>query len=104
MQSILQGWLRLTFLAGFVIYESPELVFALLMGPYLYDVYLAMMLLTAVTFVITGMSPRWYNPWWVKRKIRKLYKNLSIMKLLMLLIEYWNADKWKGTPTAFKGG
>jgi hypothetical protein len=81
MQSILQGWLKLIFLAGFVMYESPELVFALLMGPDLYDVYLAMMLLTAVTFVITEMSPRWYNPWWVKRKIRKLYKNLSRMKL-----------------------
>jgi hypothetical protein len=88
MQNILQGWLRLTFLTGFVMYESPELVFALLMGPYLYDVYLAMMLLTALTFVITEMAPRWYNPWWVKRKTRKLCKNLSRMKLLMLLIEY----------------
>jgi hypothetical protein len=74
------------------------------MGPYLYDVYLAMMLLTTVPFVITEMAPRWYNPWWVKRNIRKLYKNFSRMKLLMLLIEYWNADKWIGTPTAFKGG
>jgi hypothetical protein len=36
--------------------------------------------------------------------IRKLYKNLSRMKLLMLLIEYRNADKWKGAPTAVKGG
>jgi hypothetical protein len=62
------------------------------------------MLLTAITFVITEMTPRWYNLLWVKRKIRKLYKNLSRMKLLVLLIEYWNADKWKGTPTAFKGG
>jgi hypothetical protein len=104
MQSILQGWLRLTFLTGFVMYESPELVFALLMGPDLYDVYLAMMLLTAVTFVITEMAPRWYNPWWVKRKTRKLCMNLSRMRHLMLLIEYWNADKWKGTHTAFKGG
>jgi hypothetical protein len=104
MQSILQGWLRLVFLASFVLYENPELVFALLMGPYLYDVYLSMMLLTAVTFVVTEMAPRWYNPWWVKRKIIKLYKNLSRMKLLILLIEYWNADKWKCTRTAFKGG
>jgi hypothetical protein len=67
MHNILQGWLKLTFLTGFVMYESPELVFALLMGPYVYDVYLAMMLLAAVTFVITEMAPRWYNPWWVKR-------------------------------------
>jgi hypothetical protein len=59
MQNILQGWLRLTFLIGFVMYESPELVFAMLLGPNLYDVYLAMMLLTAVTFVITEMAPRW---------------------------------------------
>jgi hypothetical protein len=85
-------------------YESPELVFAILLGPYLYDVYLAMMLLTAVTFVITEMAPRWYNPWWVRRNTRKLCKNLSRMKLLMILIEYWSADKWKGTYTAFKRG
>jgi hypothetical protein len=85
-------------------YESPELVFAILLGPDLYDVYLAMMLLTAVTFVITEMAPRWYNPWWVRRKTRKVCKNLSRMKLLMLLMKYWNADKWKGTYTAFKGG
>jgi hypothetical protein len=104
IQSILQGWLRLIFLAGFVMYENPELVFALIMVPYMYDVYLAMMLLTAVIVVVTEMAPRWYNPWWVKRKSRKLYKNLSRMKLLMLLIEYWNADKWKCTPTPFKGG
>jgi hypothetical protein len=80
------------------------LVFALLMGPDLYDVYLAMMLLTAVTFAITEMSPSWYNPWWAKRKTRNLYKNLSRMKLFMLLIEYWNDDKWKGKYTAFKRG
>jgi hypothetical protein len=85
-------------------YESPELVSAILLGPDLYDVYLAMMLLIVVTFVITEMAPRWYNPWWVRRKTIKLCKNLSGMKLLMLLIEYWNADKWKGTYTAFKRG
>jgi hypothetical protein len=104
IHSILQGWLRLIFLTGFAMYENPELVFALLMGPDLYYVYLAMMLLTEVIFVVTDMAPRWYNPWWVKRKSRKLYKNLSRMKLLVLLIEYWNDDKWKCTPTPFKGG
>jgi hypothetical protein len=85
-------------------YENPELVFALLMGPDLYDVYLAMMMLSAVVCVVIEMAPRWYNPWWVKRKRRKLYKYLSRMKLLMLLIEYWNADKWKCTPTPFRWG
>jgi hypothetical protein len=101
IQGILQVWLRLIFLAGFVMYENPELVFALLIGPYLYDVYLAMMLLSAVVFVGIEMAPRWDNPWWVKRK---LYKYLSRMKLLMFLIEYWNADKWKCTPTPFRWG
>jgi hypothetical protein len=85
-------------------YENPELIFALLMGPDMYDVYLAMVLLSAVVFVVIEMAPRWYNPWWVKRKRRKLYKYLSRMKLLMLLIEYWNADKWKCTLTPFRGG
>jgi hypothetical protein len=76
IQGILQVWLRLIFLAGFVLYENPELVFALLMGPDLYDVYLTMMLLSAVVCVVIEMAPRWYNPWWVKRKRRKLYKYL----------------------------
>jgi hypothetical protein len=34
-------------------YESPELVFSMLMGPDLYDVYLDMMLIAAVALVIT---------------------------------------------------
>jgi hypothetical protein len=104
MHNILKGWLRLTFLTGFVMYESPELVFSFLLGSDLYDVYLAMMLLAAATFVITEGAPRWYNPWWVRRKTRKLCKELSRMKLVMLLMEHWNADKWKVTYTAFKGG
>jgi hypothetical protein len=104
IHNILKSWLRLTFLTGFVMYESPELVFSFLLGPDLYDVYLAMMLLAAVTFVITEEAPKWYNPWWVRRKTRKLCKDLSRMKLLMLLMEHWNADKWKVTYTAFKGG
>jgi hypothetical protein len=66
-------------------YEKPELVFALLMGPDLYDVYLAMILLSAITLVVIELSPSWYNPWWVRRKKKKSYKNLSRMKLLMLL-------------------
>jgi hypothetical protein len=102
IQGILQVWLRLIFLTGFVIYENPELVFALVMGPYLYDVYLVMMMLSAVIWVVIELTPSWYNPWWVKRKKKKLYKYLSRMKLLMLLTEYWNADKWKCTPTPFR--
>jgi hypothetical protein len=104
IQGILQVWLRLIFLAGFVMYENPELVFDLIMGPDLYDVYLAMMLLSAVILVVIELEPRWYNPWWVRRKKKKLYKYLSRMKLLMLLIEYWNADKWRCAPTPFRWG
>jgi uncharacterized membrane protein len=104
IQGILQVWLRLIFLAGFVMYENPELVFALLMGPYLYDAYLAMMLLSAVILVVIELAPRWYNPWWVRKKKKKLYKYLSRMKLLMILTEYWNADKWKCAPTPFRWG
>jgi hypothetical protein len=52
IQGILQIWLRLIFLPGFVMYENPELVFALLMGPNLYDVYLAMIVLAAITLVV----------------------------------------------------
>jgi hypothetical protein len=63
------------------------------MGPDLYDVYLAMIMLSLVTFVVIELSPSWYNPWWVRIKKNILYKYISIMKLLMLLAEYWNADK-----------
>jgi hypothetical protein len=35
---------------------------------------------------------------------KKLYKYLSRMKLLMLLTEYWNANKLKCTPIPFKWG
>jgi hypothetical protein len=73
IQGILQIWLRLIFLVGFVMYENPELVFALLMGPYLYDVYLAMILLSALILVVIELAPRWYNPWWVRIKKKKLY-------------------------------
>jgi hypothetical protein len=104
IQGILQVWLRLIFIAGFVMYENPELVFALLMGPDLYDVYLSMMLLSAVVLVVIELAPRWYNPWWVRRKKKKLYKYLSRMKLLMFLTDYWNADKWKCAPTPFRWG
>jgi hypothetical protein len=31
-----------------------------------------------------------------------LCKYLSRMKLLMILIEDWHADKWKNTPPLFK--
>jgi hypothetical protein len=102
IQGILQVWLILIFLAGCVMYEDPELVFALLMGPDLYDVYLAMMMLSAVIWVVIEPAPSWYNPWWVERKRKKLYKYLSRMKLLMLLTEYWNYDKCKCTPTPFR--
>jgi hypothetical protein len=85
-------------------YEKPYLVFALLMGPDLYDVNLAMILLSAITLVVIELSPSWYNPWWVRRKKKKSYTNLSRMKLLMLLTEYWSADKWKCAPTPFKWG
>jgi hypothetical protein len=40
----------------------------------------------------------------VRRKKKRFYKYFSIMKLLMLLAEYWNADKWKCAPTPFKWG
>jgi hypothetical protein len=53
---------------------------------------------------ITSLAPSWYNPWWVRRKKKKLYEYLSRMKLLMLLTEYWNADKWKFAPTPFNWG
>jgi hypothetical protein len=33
IQGILQFWLRLIFLAGFLMYENPDLVFALIMCP-----------------------------------------------------------------------
>jgi hypothetical protein len=75
------------------LYENSEVVFDMLMGPDLYDVYLAMILLSVVTFVIIDLAPSWYNPWWVRRKKKMLYKYFSRMKMLMLLIEYWNADK-----------
>jgi hypothetical protein len=52
IHGILQVWFILIFLAGFLMYESPELVFALLIGPYLYGVYLAMMLLSALILVV----------------------------------------------------
>jgi hypothetical protein len=84
IQGILQVWLRLIFLAGFVMHENPDLVFSLLMGPDLYDLYLAMMLLSAVIWVVIELAASWYNPWWVKRKKKKLYKYLSRMKVLML--------------------
>jgi hypothetical protein len=55
-------------------YKNPELVFVLLMGPDLYDVYLAMILISVITFVVIELSPSWYNPWWVRRKKKRLYK------------------------------
>jgi hypothetical protein len=63
-----------------------------------------MMLLSAVILVVIDLAPRWYSPWWVRRKKKKFYKYLSRMKLLMLLIDYWNADKWKCAPTPFRWG
>jgi hypothetical protein len=104
IQGIIQIWLRVIFLAGFVMYENPKLIFALLTIPALYDVYLAMILLSVATFVIINLAPSWYNPWWVRRNKKILYKYLSRMKLLMLLIKYWNADKWKCAHTPFKWG
>jgi hypothetical protein len=88
IQGILQIWLRLIFLAGFVMYKNPELVFSLLMGQDLYDVCLTTILLSAVVLVVIELAPRWYNPWWVRRKKNKVYTYLSRMKLLMLLTEY----------------
>jgi hypothetical protein len=102
IQGILQVWIRLIFLADFLMFENPELVFALLMGPELYDIYLAMMLLLSVIWVVKELVPSWYNPLWVRRKKKKFYKYLSRMKLLMLLTEYWNADNWKCTPNPFR--
>jgi hypothetical protein len=57
-------------------YENPELVFDLLMGPDLYDVYLDMILLSVITFVVIELAPSWYNPWWVRRKKKRFYKYL----------------------------
>jgi hypothetical protein len=85
-------------------FENPELVFALLMVPDLYDVYLATILLSVVDFVVIELAPGWYNPWWVRINKKILYKYLSIMKLLMLLAEYRNSDKRKCAPTSFKWG
>jgi hypothetical protein len=67
IQGILQFWFTLILIAGSVMYEKPELVFALLMGPDLYDIYLSMMILSAVIWVAIELAPSWYNPWWVRR-------------------------------------
>lgn len=74
------------------------------MGPDLYDVYLAMLMCMVVMYVLTETRTFWYNPHWRKIKKKILYKYLSRIRLMMLLIEFWNADKWKNTQTKSKWG
>jgi hypothetical protein len=60
------------------------------MRPELYDVYLAMMMVSVVIFVLVDTTKYFYNN-------QMMCKFLSRMKFLIILIEYWNADKWRST-------
>jgi hypothetical protein len=95
-------WSRLMFLSGDTIIQNTELIFALFKGPELYDVYLYITMCMVIMYVMTETRTFWYNPHRMKRITRMLFKYLSRMKLLMLLIKYYNAEKRNNTPTRFK--
>jgi hypothetical protein len=46
-------------LAGDITIQNPELIFAFLMGPELYEVYLAMMMCMVVMYVIPETCTFW---------------------------------------------